>query len=139
MKQLLVVCSFLLLMSCSPKIDENFIKENESELLSIAQESLKSKTETFDGKGDDEISNRIKKLGVNKIEVKYKVQSNDFIGDDSLIYFSIDNESIFEPTKYLVYDFSKIPRKWGNEENIGAAYNRKQVSDRWYYETIGFD
>jgi len=139
MKQLLGIYSLLFLMSCSSKIDEHFITEHESELQSIVQESLKSNIDTLDAKGDHEISKRLKDLGVERLEIKYKAHSYDFISADSLIYFSIEDGNLWEPTKYLVYDFSKTPRKFGNIYLIGASYDRKQISDRWYYETIGFD
>ncbi|MDF2456534.1 MAG: hypothetical protein K0R51_2527 [Cytophagaceae bacterium] len=135
MKQLLGFYSFLFLVSCSSKIDEHFIKENEEELLSIAQESLTSQADSLAGNVLELTVN----LGMRGIRIQYKKNNTDYMGADSLIYFEINDGTLLDPQRYIVYDFSLTPRNFGNAEFIGASYSRKQVSDRWYYETIGFD
>src|SRR5688572_14636806 len=115
MKPLLVVCSFLLMISCSPKIDEHFIKKNESELLSIAQESLKPMTDS------NESLRRIRDLGMESIRIQYQMNSSDYIQADSLVYFPVNNGTLLDPQKNVVYDFSATPKKFGDAEFVGAS------------------
>lgn len=138
MKKLFIIFLFLL-TNCTPDIDESYIKENNKELFSIFDDLIKSDIDTVTAEGNGEIAERIRKLGIDKVEIKYKPDMWDFIKADSLVHFIVEDHGIYEPTKIIIYDFAQTPRKFGDTEVMGASYYRKQVLDRWYLESIGFD
>ncbi len=141
MKKLIIIFLFLfLLTNCTSDIDESFIKENNKELFSIFDDAIKANIDSINAKGQSEISKRIKKLGIDRLEIKYKYGKWAFIRADSLAHFIIKNDGfLFLEDKVIIYDFAQTPRNFGDSEIIGASYYRKQVLDRWYLESIGFD
>ncbi|MCR6640422.1 MAG: hypothetical protein NVV82_15840 [Sporocytophaga sp.] len=138
MKKFIIIFLFLL-TNCTSNIDESFIKEHNKELFSIFNDLIKSNFDTVSAEGKGEIAEKIRKLGIDKVNIKYKPDMWDYIRADSLVHFIVEDHGIWEPTKIIIFDFAQTPRKFGNAEVIGASYYRKQVLDRWYLESIGFD
>lgn len=66
-------------------------------------------------------------------------QTNMQIQGDSLASFIIRSTDILKPEQRIVYDFGIIAGNYGDKMVSGASYSRQQLSDRWYFEEIGFD
>jgi hypothetical protein len=98
---------------------------------------------TLEVESDDRLADRMRKLDVDyviKNSDKKNIRYTGFIEEsDSLMIFIKRSSSIITPEKRIIYDFARIPRKFGNDTINGASYKRTQLNDRWYFTTVGFD
>jgi hypothetical protein len=131
----------ILIVGCSsPKVDKKYIVENGKEMEGIFLAAHRSNLDTINSKDDTDLAKRIKDIGIDQLEIRYKFNSySDFIHSDSLAYFKFENKSLWEPVSIMVFDFANEPRNFGDDENVGASYTRKKINERWYVESIGFD
>jgi len=130
------------LISCNP-FHGNRVLKNESELIEIFHFMEEYNSVTLEVESDDRLADRMRKLDIDyviKNSDKKNIRYTGFIEEsDSLMIFIKRSSSIITPEKRIIYDFARIPRKFGNDTINGASYKRTQLNDRWYFTTVGFD
>ena len=138
MKRLLSYTLFLVLFSSCNTFGPKLADKNSEKLLEIYRDAIAKGHGSVHADSDNEIGHRLKKLGIDRMTIQYK---EIFYSDlaDSLVIFEKESPNIFTPEKRILYDFSELDRKFGDEKIPNASYTRTKIKDRWYYETIGFD
>ncbi len=130
------------MISCNP-FHGNRVLKNESELIEIFHFMEEYNSVTLEVESDDRLADRMRKLDIDyviKNSDKKNIRYTGFIEEsDSLMIFIKRSSSIITPEKRIIYDFARIPRKFGNDTINGASYKRTQLNDRWYFTTVGFD
>lgn len=132
----------LILISCNP-FHANRVLKNESELIEIFHFMEEYNSVTLEVESDDRLADKMRKLDIDyviknnsKINIRYSGFAEE---SDSLMIFIKRSSSILISEKRIIYDFARVPRKFGNETIEGASYKRTQLNDRWYFTTVGFD
>lgn len=129
-------------MGCNPFHADRVLK-NESELIEICQFMEEYDNVTLEIESDDRLTDKMRKLDIDYVVKNNNKKNFTYSGfveeSDSLMIFIKRSSSILSSEKRIIYDFARIPRKFGNETIEGASYKRTQLNDRWYYTTEGFD
>ena len=132
----------LILISCNPFHPDRVLK-NESELIGIYQFMKEYDNVTLEIESDDRLADKMRKLDIDYVIKNNNKKNIRYFGlveeSDSLMIFIKRSSSILSSEKRIIYDFARIPRKFGNETIEGASYKRTQLNDRWYLTTVGFD
>ncbi len=129
-------------MSCNP-FHQDRVLDYESDLKEISEIMNDYSNVTLDSDADEKFGADMRRLNIDLIVKSLDEPNNEYSGftegNDSLLIFIKKSHSILEPEKRIIYDFASSPRNFGNETITGAAYERKQLNDRWYFSTVGFD
>ncbi|MDW7692721.1 hypothetical protein R9C00_11700 [Flammeovirgaceae bacterium SG7u.111] len=86
----------------------------------------------------NEIAKLLKMYSIDELNIVL-VDTLNKVGYDSVAIFSKKSGFLWTAHKNIVYDFATYPRNFGDEDYPTASQRKLQISDRWYYETIGFD
>jgi hypothetical protein len=132
----------LFVVGCSP-FHPDRVMSYERDFDEIIEFMEDYETVILDSDEDDRFSEDMRNLGIDYIYKNQGTKNRDLAGfveeSDSLIIFVSKSQSIFQNEKRIIYDFAKRPRNFGSEKLDLAAYEIKQLNDRWYFSTIGFD
>ncbi len=132
----------LILISCNPFREDRIMNYN-SELMYIFKIMQEYKNVTLEYDSDDRLSEKMQDLDIEYIvknaDRKNMHYSGFTEGNDSLLIFIKKSQNLLTPEKRIIYDFSKTPRNFGNDTIENASYMIKQINDRWYFSTVGFD
>lgn len=143
MKKIISSLFLFALISCNP-FDENRVLNYKDELNELASKIKKYPDGTFKKDDIDEfLIGDIESLEIDLV-VKNVIKKNPTYSgfteeNDSLIIFIKKANNIFDTEKRIIYDFHKIPKKYGNQNIPNTSYTIKQLDDRWYYSEEGFD
>ncbi|MGM8361361.1 hypothetical protein ACSV4D_05525 [Flavobacterium sp. ARAG 55.4] len=137
---------FLLLLtfiSCNP-FNENKVLKYKNELINLVSKFEKYNNGVYDRDEFDEfLIDDIEQLDIDLVVKNGNKKNLNYSGfieeNDSLLIFIKKSNSLFDKEKRIIYDSTKKPRNFGNNEVIGASYKFIQVDERWYYSEIGFD
>lgn len=132
----------LILTSCSPFSSDRVLR-NESELIETFQLMKEYDNVTLEVESDDRLADKMKELNIDFIIKNSDKKNIPYCGfveeSDSLLILIKKSTSIFQPEKRIIYDFAQTPREFGSDTISNASYIIIQLSDRWYFSTVGFD
>ena len=132
----------LILTSCSPFSYDRVLR-NESVLIEIFQFMKGYDNVSLDVESDDRLADKMRKLNIDFIIKNSEKKNNRYCGfveeSDSLLILIKKSSSIFQTEKRIIYDFAQTPREFGSDTISNASYIITQLSDRWYFSTVGFD
>ena len=124
------------LTSCSP-FDQDKVVANEESFLEIFEKAKKNNFSHSEANGQDAVSEKLRWNRIDRMEINY-ADKDFYLKIDSVAIF-IKKATFFSPENRIVYDFAKKPRLIGGDKIVGASYERTMISERWYFETIGWD
>jgi hypothetical protein len=129
-------------MSCNPFHQDRAL-DYETDLKEISEIMKDYSNATLDSDEDDRFAAKMRRLNIDLIVKsleKPNIEYSGFVeGNDSLLIFIKKSHSILKPEKRIIYDFASSPRNFGSDTITGAAYEIKQLSDRWYFSTVDFN
>lgn len=132
----------LILTSCNPFHSDRVLK-NKSELIEIFHFMDEYDNVTLEIESDDRLANKMRKLDIDyvvKNADKKNVRYSGFIEESDSLLILVKRSYFFSsPEKRIIYDFASKPRDFGNDKIPGASYEIKQLNERWYFTTVGFD
>lgn len=142
MKHYIYIAFCLILISCNP-FHQDRVLDYEKDLKEISDIMKDYSNITLRADKDQRLTTAMKRLKIDLI-VKNLDKPNDeysgfMEGNDSLLIFIRKSHSILKPERRIIYDFASSPRNFGSNTITIAAYERKQLNDRWYFSTVGFD
>ena len=128
-----ILIFIICLVGCSSLNSENTL--NYKNDLKNLFESIREKGVSSQNSKDNFTMRR---LGIDKIEIKYNTNHTEMIEADSIVIFHKFERVPFYHER-IIYDFADLPQNFGDEEIITASYKRVQLNERWYFEEFGFD
>lgn len=142
MKYCIYILIALILTSCNPFQEDRVMNYN-SELMDIFKIMQEYNNVTLEIDSDDRLAEKMQDLGIDYIVKNADRKNIHYSGfteeNDSLLIFIKKSQNLLTPEKRIIYDFSKTPRNFGNDTIENASYMIKQINERWYFSTIGFD
>jgi hypothetical protein len=71
---------------------------------------------------------------------KENFRYSGFIEQSDSLFILIKKSYFFSSLeKRIIYDFAVTPRDFGSEKIESASYEVKQINERWYFTTVGFN
>ncbi|WP_088656108.1 hypothetical protein [Geofilum rhodophaeum] len=142
MRYCIYITFSLILISCNP-FHQDRVLDYESDFKEISEIMKDYSNVTLDSDEDDRFAVDMRRLNIDLIVKSLDKPNNEYTGfvegNDSLLIFIKKSYSILKPEKRIIYDFASSPRNFGNDTITNASYERKQLNDRWYFSSVGFD
>ncbi len=142
MKHCIYILFGLILTGCNPFHADKILK-NESELIEIFDFMKEYDNVTLEIESDDRLADKMRRLDIDYVVKNADKKNNRYSGfieeSDSLLILIKKSYFFSTPEKRIIYDFASIPRDFGSDKIEGASYEIKQLDERWYFTTVGFD